>query len=66
MVGQQERQRLMQAHAADQVSVKAVVSICAACLMLLAGIAAMGSLSSGDATQAQGGGRLVQMQQGGR
>lgn len=60
MVGHEERQRLIQAHAAEQISVKSVMAICSACLMLLAGIAAMGSFSSGDAANA----RLVQVQQG--
>jgi hypothetical protein len=58
MVGTQEKQRLMQAHAAEQVSVKSVIAICSGCLMLLAGIAATGSLSSGDAASA----RLVHIQ----
>jgi hypothetical protein len=62
MVNREERQRLMQAYAAEQVSVKSVIGICAACMMLLAGIAAMGSLSSGDAASA----RLVQVHQGTR
>jgi hypothetical protein len=48
----------MQAHAAEQISVKSVIAICSACLVLLAGIAAMGSLSSGDST----GVRVVQTQ----
>ncbi|HEX2827643.1 MAG TPA: hypothetical protein VHP37_14925 [Burkholderiales bacterium] len=58
MVNRVERQRLMQAHAAEQISVKTVVAICSACLLLLAGIAAMGSLSSSDAS----GARVVQTQ----
>ena len=66
MVGHEERQRLIQAHAAEQVSVKSVIAISSACLMLLAGIAAMGAFS-GETMQAQSGGaRLVQGQQGAR
>ena len=66
MVGHEERQRLMQAHAAEQVPVKSVIAICSAWLVLLAAIAFIGSFSSGEATQAQGGARLVQVQQGAR
>lgn len=58
MVNREERQRLLQVHAAEQVSVKRVIAICSAWLVLLAGIAAMGSFSSVDA----GGARVVQVQ----
>ena len=58
MVTRAEKQHLVQAHAAEQVSVKAVIAICSACLALLATIAVMGSFSSGDAS----GARVVQSQ----
>lgn len=48
MITTQEKQRLIQAHATEQVCVKAVITKCSVCLLVIAGIASIGLTMSPD------------------